>query len=69
MGAFSPRRPTATSEWPDVLHWCVRVVDIDHPDLGFAASLLSCSLKYELSERQQYYAKRLLERVRLETGQ
>ncbi len=54
----------ATQGWHDVLHWCVRTMATDDPDLGFAASLLAYCLKWGgLTERQERYAERLVHRV------
>lgn len=61
--AFPPAIPEST-QWTDVLHWCVRVMDIDDPDLGFAASILSHAIKFGgLSEKQARYAQRIFDRL------
>jgi len=61
--ALPPPIPSSTA-WVDVLHWCVRVMDVDDPDLGFAASILSHAIKFDgLSEKQARYAQRIFDRL------
>jgi hypothetical protein len=54
----------ASDAWPDVLHWCLRQMATDDPDLAFAASLLSYALRGDgLTEKQARYATRIADRV------
>ncbi len=53
-------------DWVERLHWTVCAMDGDDRDLGFIASLLAYAFKYgDLSERQQRYAIKIVDRVRL----
>ena len=50
--------------WIDVLHWSVRVMNVDDPDLAFVSSLLSYSIKNNgLTDKQVKYADRTLIRL------
>ena len=58
--------PSDDAGWEASLHWIIRVLPVGHPDLAFAASLLSFEIERGLTERQEKYARRLLERVKAE---
>jgi hypothetical protein len=64
----APPPPREGSPWPERLRWIVCAVDVDHPDLPFAASLLAQSIERAggLSDRQLKYAHRLFDRLSLE---
>ena len=54
-------------DWVERLHWTVCAMDLHDRDLGFMASLLSHAFKFgDLSERQQRYAIRVVDRVRFD---
>lgn len=52
------------NEWTMRLHWYLRIMDEDDKDVGFLASLLSYAHKHgALTDRQEVYAKRVMDRV------
>ena len=52
-----------SDSWAPRLHRAVSTAPIDHPDLGFLASLLAHALKHgELTDRQALYAERALQK-------
>jgi hypothetical protein len=56
----------ADGDWVERLHWTIFVMDGSDRDLGFAASLLAYAFKFgELSECQERYAVKVVDRVRL----
>lgn len=59
-----PAPPYGSKSWADWLRWLIVVMNPDDPQLHFAASLLSHSLKTGgLSEKQAAAANRTIQRV------
>ena len=59
--------PPETGKWIDLLHWALRAVPTEHPDLSFLASLLAQSIdRPGLTERQAKYATRITDRLQQE---
>lgn len=57
-------RPADGTPWAAELHQAIKAIALDHPDLGFLASLLSHALKHGgLTEKQATYAERALGRL------
>lgn len=60
----APIPPDGDADWPTVLHWILRAVETDHPDLAFACSLLAQAIERPgLTERQARYAGRMYDRL------
>lgn len=56
--------PPDRDEWKQLLHWLLRVMDADDPDLAFTASVFSHCLKFGgLSDKQAKWAGKIMYRV------
>ena len=56
--------PAEGGPWYAALHWCVSVMDVDDPDLGFTASLLSHAVQHDgLTARQAKYGQKIWQRL------
>ena len=66
MCAARPHYP-ADEDWVERLHWTVCAMDTDDRDLGFVASRMVFAFKDgDLSEPQQRFAFKVIDRVRPE---